>query len=234
MSHTAIWKQFGTAISSEPTLTLAAYLGHRDSELALRTDSVPFPSIDDFRADAVFDPNPHQLDLPQDWLETSLLMKSLTVWGPDVLIRSAFACAALQIRHQETCRTDLVVVRDAAFDAVKIFIQSPTSENRNAVKQASDRCAKFYEPYEEDPDSSEANNIWSHLGAPWFAAETAVQEYQLEDYDGLGPREASPSWCRRCAVWPIRAADAAAEWSSHDNVRTVIFEALLGWRVTRE
>ena len=104
MNHTATWKQFGTAISSQHARTLAAYLGHRDSELALQTDSIPFPTSDDFRADSVFDPNPHQLDLPEDLLETSLLVQSLAVWGPDALIRSAFACATMQIKHQTTCR----------------------------------------------------------------------------------------------------------------------------------
>ena len=234
MSHTETWKQFGAAISLQHTRTLAAYLGHRDAELALQTDSVPFPTTDDFRADSVFDPNPHQLDVPEDLLETSLLVQSLAVWGPDVLIGSALACAALQIKHHTACRRDLVVPRDSAFDAVKTLIQSPTNENYNSVKQASERCAKLYAPYEDNPDSSEANIVWSHLGAPWFAAEAAAQEYKLEDYDGPGPREASPTWCRRNAVWPTRAADAAAEWSSHDNVRTMICRAILDWLATED
>ena len=89
MSHTAIWKQFGAAISSQHQRTLAAFLGHRDSELALQTGFIPFPTTNHFRADSVFDPNPHQLELPEDLLETSLLVQSLAVWGPDVLIRSA-------------------------------------------------------------------------------------------------------------------------------------------------
>jgi len=234
MSHTSTWKQFGAAISSEPLRTLAAYLGHRDSQLALQTDSVPFPTIDDFRTDSVFDPNPHQLDLAEDSLDTSLLLKSLAVWGPDVLVRSAFACAALQIKQHTTCRADLKVARDSAFDAVKTSIQSPIYENHHSVKQASERCAKLYVPYEDDPDSSEANIVWSHLGAPWFAAETAAQDYKLEDYDGPGPREASPTWCRRNAVWAIRAADAAAEWSSHESVRKMIRKALLNWIANAE
>ena len=229
MSHTATWNQFGAAISSHHTRTLAAYLGHFDSVKALQNDSIPFPTADDFRTDSVFDPNPHQLNLPEDELETSLLVQSLAVWGPDALIRSALACAASQITQHVACRADLVVPRDSAFDAVKTWIQSPTHEKHNSVKQASDRCARLYAPYEDDPDSSEANIIWSHLGAPWFAAETAAQEYRLEDYDGPGPREASPTWCRRNAVWPTRAADAAAEWSSHDNVRTMIRRAILDW-----
>ena len=234
MNHTATWKQFGTAISSQHTRTLAAYLGHRDSELALQTDSIPFPTSDDFRADSVFDPNPHQLDLPEDLLETSLLVQSLAVWGPDALIRSAFACATMQIKHQTTCRAALVVPRDTALDAVTTFIQSPTNENHQSVRQASECCAKLYAPYEDDPNSSEANDVWSHLGAPWFAAETVAQDYKLEDYDGPGPREASPTWCTRNAVWPTRAADAAAEWSSHKDVRTMIRETLLDWLITHD
>jgi hypothetical protein len=234
MSHTAIWKQFGAAISSQHPRTLAAFVGHRDSELALQTDSIPFPTPNHFRADSVFDPNPHQLELPEDLLETSLLVHSLAVWGPDVLIRSAFACAALQMKHHTACRADLVDPRDSTFDVVKRWIQYPTNENYDSVKQASERCSKLYKPYEDDPDSSEANVVWFHLGAPWFAAETAAQDHKLDVCDGPGPREASPTWCTRNAVWPTRAADAAAEWSSHEDVRKMIRKALLDWIANAE
>jgi hypothetical protein len=229
MTHTAIWKQFGAAISSEHPRTLAAFLGHRDSELALQSKMIPFPTTNHFCADSAFDPDPYQLDLPKDILETSLLVKSLAVWGPDVLIRVAFACAALQIKHHSACRADLVTPRDSAFDAVKRWIQNPANENYDSVKQASKRCAKLYKPCEDAPDSSEANVVWSHLGAPWCAAETASQDHKLEVYDGPGPREASPTWCSRNSVWPIRAADAAAQWSSYEVVRKTIRETLLDW-----
>ena len=231
MTHTVIWKQFGAAITSHRARTLAAYLGHRNSEIALRAESVAFPTIEDFRGDSVFDPNPHQLDIPKDVLETTLLVRTVAVWGPDVVIRSAFTCSELQIKHHNTCRADLVAPRDAAREAVKKFIDSFTNENYNAVNLASTRCATVYEPYEDDPDNSDAQAVWSHLGAPWFAAETAAQEYKLEAYDGPGPREASGTWCKRNTVWAIRAAHAAADWSSHQNVRTIIRKALLDWAV---
>ena len=60
------------------------FLYSQHSELVLQTDSIPFPTIDDFRADSAFDPNPHKLDLPEDLFETSLLVQSLAVWGPSV------------------------------------------------------------------------------------------------------------------------------------------------------
>jgi len=229
MSQSAMWELFGDAILSRHRETLGAYLGHRDLERTLQTESVLVPTIDDFRADPVFDPNPHQLELPKDCLEASLFVRSLAIWGPDVLNRSAFACAVLQLENQTACRPDLVPARDAAFGAVRAFIESPTDMHRRNVIRASEACQRLYAPYEDDPDSTDAQTVWSHLGAPWFAAETAAQDYQLEDNDGPGPREASSTWCNRNAVWPTRAADAAAEWSSYDQARAKIQQSLLDW-----
>jgi len=234
MSHTAMWERFGATISLHPNLTLAAYLGHQASQLALQTDSLPFPTIADFHADSAFDPNPHELDLPEHFLDTSLFVHSLAVWGPDVLIRSALACARFQIEHQTTCRSDLVALRDAALLAVQGFIHSPTDENRKTVTQASKRCNEIYAAHEDDPDSPDARTVWSHLGASWWAAETALQDYKLEEYDGPEPREGSSTWCRRNAVWPINAAHAAAEWTPHDDVRAVIRTSLLDWFVIEQ
>lgn len=229
MSQSTIWELFGDAISSRHRETLGAYLGHRDSELSLQTESVLVPTIEDFRADPVFDPNPYKLDLPKDYLDASLFVRSLAIWGPEVLNRSAFACAVLQIENQTTCRPDLVPARDAAFRAVSAFIESPTETHLGEVIRASEACQKLYAPCEDDPDNADAQTAWTHLGAPWFAAETAAQGYKLEDYDGPGPREASSTWCNRNVVWPTRAADAAAEWSSYDQARAVIQKSLLDW-----
>ncbi len=81
----------------------------------------------------------------------------------------------------------------------------------------------------EHPDTEEARNVWTQLGAAWFAAETTAQDFKLESYDGAGPREASSTWCKRNVVWPVRAAEVAAGWSSHDEVRATIRTALLDW-----
>ena len=231
MSHTAMWGRFGVPITAHPKLTLSAYLGHQASELAMQADSIPFPTIDDFRADSAFDPNPHELDLPEAFLETSLFVHSLAVWGPDVLIRAALACTRFQIERQTTCRSDLVAPRDAALLAVQRFIRSATDENRKTLTEACRRCNKIYAPHEDDPDSPEAETVRSHLGAAWWAAETALQDYKLEEYDGPEPREGSSTWCRRNAVWPINAAHAAAEWTPHDDVRAAIRTSLLDWVV---
>ena len=229
MPHSAIWELFGDFITEHPARTLAAYLGDREAELALHADSIPFPTSDDFRSDSVFDPNPHRLDLSSGYVETALLVHSLAVWGPDALIRAAFACAKLQVERQTACRPDLVGPRDAALQAVAAYLQTPTNERLQQVAAAVGWCNELYAPHEEDPDSEDARTAWTQLGAPWFAAETAAQDFKLESYDGDGPREASSTWCQRNAVWPVRAAEVAAGWSSHDEVCAAIRTALLDW-----
>ena len=229
MPHSAIWELFGDFITEHHSRTLAAYLGDREAELALDADSISFPTSDDFRSDPVFDPNPHRLDLPSGYVETALLVHSLAVWGPDALIRAAFACAKLQVERQTVCRPDLVGPRDAALQAVAAYLQSATDERLQEVAAAVGWCNELYAPHEEDPDTEEARNVWTQLGAAWFAAETAAQDFKLESYDGDGPREASSTWCKRNVVWPVRAAEVAAGWSSHDEVRATIRTALLDW-----
>ena len=187
-------------ITEHPARTLAAYLGDREAELALHADSIPFPTSDDFRSDSVFDPNPHRLDLSSGYVETALLVHSLAVWGPDALIRAAFACAKLQVEGQTACRPDLVGPRDAALQAVAAYLQTPTNERLQQVAAAVGWCNELYAPHEEDPDTEDARTAWTQLGAPWFAAETAAQDFKLESYDGDGPREASSTWCQRNIV----------------------------------
>ena len=63
MSHSIIWELFGDTIASRPKQTLAACLGDPDAGRTLETESIAVPTIDDFRADPVFDPNPHHLKL---------------------------------------------------------------------------------------------------------------------------------------------------------------------------
>jgi hypothetical protein len=227
--QSVIWELFGDAILSRHSETACAYLGDRDAQDALGNKSILTPTMDDFRGDPAFDPNPHGLDLPTGCLDLSLFVHSLAVWGPDMLIRSAFACATMQMEQPSACPSHLVPARDDAFRAVKAFIESPTDTIRGEVVQAVAICQRLYAPYEDDPDSTEAQGTWSHLGAPWFAAETAAQDYRLKDYDGPGPREASVTWCRRNVVWPQRAAESAAGVSSYHDVHAVIRTSLLDW-----
>jgi hypothetical protein len=196
---------------------------------SLEAESIPYPNADDFRSDSVFDPNPHKLDLPGESLETKLLVKSLAVWGPDVLIRAAYTYAKLQVEYQTACRAELVEPRDAALRAVAAYLKSPTGEACEAVSTTAGRCAAIYSVHEDAPDSANAQTIDGGLGAPWFAAEAVSQDYSLEEYDGPGPRESSSIWCTRNAVWPSRAADAAAMWTSHKDVRDAIRDSLRGW-----
>ena len=183
MRRSLIWELFGDAISSRHKETLCAYLGDCDAQHALENESILAPTIDDFRGDPVFDPNPHGLDLPKGCLDLSLFVHSLAVWGPDALIRSALACATLQVENQIACPSHLVPARDGAFRAVKASVETPTDVNRSEVIRACAACQNLYAPYDNDPDSADAQTAWSHLGASWFAAETAAQDYRLEDLE---------------------------------------------------
>jgi hypothetical protein len=69
--------------------------------------------------------------------------------------------------------------------------------------------------------------MWLFLGAAWFAAETAAQDFSLTEWDGPGPAGASSSWGTRNVVWPQRAAEAASELSSYGAVRDRIREELV-------
>ncbi len=233
MGHTATWVRFGPAVTAHPGRTLAAYLGHQGSIAAFRSGSVTFPTPADFMADPDFDPNPHNLDLPEDSLATTLLVQSLAIWGPDAIMRTALACARVQVQHQPECRQDLVTPRDDALRAVEALMDSPPKErNYAAVRRAADLCTSLYSPYEEEPDAPDGEVICHQLGAPWFAAETAAQEFEIQPYDGPGPREGCPTWCRRNTVWTDRAADVAAHWASHSTVREQIRRALVEWAMS--
>ena len=135
----------------------------------------------------------------------------------------------MQINHVSTGRPDLVASCDDAVSAMRTLVDSSTPTGHERVKAVATRFAMLYAPYEGDPDSREARAVWQDLGAIWCAVETAAQDFDLESYDGLGPREASTTWCRRNTVWPIRAAEAAAAFSRHQEVRAVIRATLLDW-----
>ena len=108
-------------------------------------------------------------------------------------------------------------------------MSAPTRGAQEHALTIAGRCEAIYAPHEEDPDSPEAARVWRALGAPWFCTEAAGGDWRFQSWDeGAGPRGSS-SWWARCSVWPARAAEAAAEWSSEAEVREAIREALAAW-----
>ncbi len=175
--------------------------------------------------------NPHRLKLPEEYLRTKLLVRSLALWGWEPLARAAVACAGLQLARQPRCAAPLLGLRDGAAAAADAFLASPDADHRERAERAARGCRLAFKPFENDSDSSAAARVWYQLGAPWFAAETAAADTSLTPWDGPGPAAASPTWGNRNSVWPVRAAEAAAHWSSDREVRERIREALLAWAV---
>ncbi len=233
MSFPGIWAAFGPTITTHPGLTLAAFLGHAPSREQLARLEITPPCLDDAKRDPVLDPNPHNLDLSQEYLGTSLLVRSLALWGWQPLVRAAAACGALQMARQATPTAAVATLQQQAMAATNAFVLNPEPAQQERARQAAKACADRYAPFEDAPDSNEAREVWRNLGAPWFAAESAAEDHRLSEWDGPGPTGASATWGNRNSVWPQRAADAAAEWSSFDAVEQAITTALLEWTLAR-
>jgi hypothetical protein len=224
-----LWESVGATISADPARSLAALLGHRQSAMTLSDARLTSPDMEQMAQE--IEVNPHKLDLPQEYLRTRLLVRALALWGWEPLTRASIACAEIQIANQTHCEPSLVKIRDAARIAAEAFASCPDATHRKSAEEAADACRRLYKPYEDDPDSDDAGKVWYQLGAPWFAAETAAQDFSLTQWDGPGPTGASATWGNRNSVWPERAADAAAHWSSQPKVRMAINNALVEWAV---
>ncbi|HRW51996.1 MAG TPA: hypothetical protein P5081_03865 [Phycisphaerae bacterium] len=228
MPVTSIWTRFGGAIEAEPEFTLRAFLDDEKAIAILGRRNLKTPTFEDFARDSAFEPNPSGLDLPEEYLETMLLVHALSTWGRPALVRAAGACSNLQCLNQSECDPRLTQLRDDTNEAVGAFLRSESGNNLLRVQAFSTMCYAAYAPYENDPDCEMAVRTWTQLGAPWFAAETIAQDWGLQPYDGHGPACSQSTWCRRNSEWPKRAADAAANCTTEKVVRDAIRKALLG------
>ncbi|QDU41296.1 hypothetical protein Mal4_56620 [Maioricimonas rarisocia] len=229
MSISTLWSQYGESITSRPGVSLAAFLGDEAAWESLVEDGLPVPEYDVFRQEQGLDPNPYGLDLPQEMLENQFLVRCLAFWGWQPLLLSAVASARLQVEQRPECPEPLSPLRAEALAAATAYLAAPDSENEERARLAARACYDTYGPFEEDPDSKQATQIWEELGAPWFAAESAAQDVALHDWDAKGPEGASSTWGNRCSVWPQRAAEGAAVFASHAAVREAIVTATMEW-----
>ena len=101
MSVRQLWAHFGSTISSEPHRSLAAFLGHKPSAILLSNAGLPLLHHENCAGEEELDPNPHELELPDEYLQTELLIRSLAFWGWDPLVRAANACSEHQLLRQE-------------------------------------------------------------------------------------------------------------------------------------
>jgi hypothetical protein len=226
------WERFGSAVLAHPAVTLAAYLGAPWAMARAREGKIAFPKAADFRKDPVFDPNPHKLKLAREYLDTNFLVRTLAIWGWHPLVRAVVVCSDIQLEFAEPSKDKKRKACEAAALATKAFLKSPTKGKRAAARSAADACGAPYRRFERKPDAPGARETWLKLGACWFAAETAAQDFSLSEWDGPGPAQASTTWGNRSSVWPKRAAEAAAAVSSHELVRRRIAEDLIGWCLT--
>ncbi len=230
MPVTKTWKRFGRGIEAEPDTTLGVFLGDQDAVADAKSRKLRAPTKADFARDKAFDPNPNNLDLDADYLETAAMVGALAVWGKTPLLRAAVACSELQHARQPKCLASLQEQRDRTCEAIRAFMTSESSERLRVVSDLARGCAEqFYGVHEDDPCSQQAMKTWAHLGAVWCAAEAISQDWALQPYDGPAPASSQSTWCKRNAVWPERAAEAAAQWSSHTDTREAITSSLLGW-----
>jgi hypothetical protein len=232
MAITALWQRFGAAISKAPHLTLAAFLGHQPSISAAKKLSLIFPKTTDFQIDPAYDPNIHKLDLDEESLKSKFLLMCLATWGPEALIRSVNACSLLQCMHHAGCSPHRKGLRNEAAFVLQDLIDAPTEARKKHAKELRRRCSEHYHQHEADPDSSSAQASWYQLGAPWFGLETYLGDMTArEDCGEKAPAPSNASWIARNTVWPERALDAAAHWSSFRLVRDVVSSTLIAWTI---
>ncbi len=232
MSVASLWNRLEPTISAEPAKSLAAYVGHKPSIAALANAGLIVPDIQQFAKEEELNPNPFNLELPEEYLRMLLLIRGLAFWGSEALTRAAVACSELQIKSQRECDRSLIGARDAARTTASEFISNPDGSHRERARNAASNCQALYKPFEDSPDSEDASKVWYHLGAPWFAAETTAEDFSLTEWDGFGPAPTSPSWGNRNSVWPQRAADAAVHWTSYPETRNAILTALIDWTMS--
>lgn len=229
MAVTDIWQRFGYGIAQEPRLTLAALLGHAESMAALQAEGLKFATLADFADDPAYDPNPFGLRLDDDWKRYLHLVLALMTWGRDPVLRVAYACSDLQCSNHVGGSIDLIRLRDAAASALQSYSDVPSGRTLQCVSDAAKTCSQVYSVHEADPDSEPAQVTWCCLGAPWMAAEAVAGDWSLQLYEGDAPPESQSTWIRRNAVWPGRAAEAAAHWSTHALVHDVLKSTALAW-----
>ena len=247
-----VWACYGAAGVFDDLRALAACLGDGSARAVLVSEGTDFPTLDEFRCDECYDVNPHGLRMAPSQLELLLLIRVLAAWGAEALIRAALAAGLLEQQLQHDLPADCLPVREAAVRAAARFITSPTPGHRADAERAAARfitsptpghradaeraaaaCRDRYAPFADQPDSAEALATHRELGAAWCAVEAAAADYRLQEYDGPGPVAASCTWGNRNSVWPQRAAEAAAQWCSHEEVRQAIVRELRAWTTTR-
>lgn len=234
MAITELWDDFGESILAAPYLTLAAFLGDTLSVKRARENSILFPSKSDFKADRTYDPNPHNLKLAADELDSTFLMKCVSTWGAETLLHAVNACSQLQCQRHDSCSPQIQPLRTEAAGALQELIDSPSPATRRRANEVLLKCKVAYRCHEKSPDSMEAQQVWYHLGAPWFGLEAATGELAARiDCDETEPAPSNSSWCARVTVWPVRAIDAAAHWSSHIVAQEAVRLALISWAVNR-
>ncbi len=233
MHESIVWECFGPGGIFEDRRSLAAYLGDPASHEALTDAGVEIPTPDDFRCDDAYNVNPHDLDLPEDFLETMFLVRTLAAWGPEPLVRAAVACASLESQSLSELPSTSQVLRSAALHASVRFVDDRSPQRRLEAENAAQACRDLYARFEDDPDSEEARAVWAQLGAAWFAAEATANDYDRQGSEAAGPYASTSTWGTRNSVWPQHAAEAAAEACSHQAVRAAIQTALIAWATAR-
>ena len=123
----------------------------------------------------------------------------------------------------------LIDLRDAAAAALQVYEDDPSDSGYSRLRDACRACRQAYLPYEDEPDSDAAQRTWMQLGAPWMAAEAVCQNWSRQAYDGEPPPESLSTWINRNAVWPGRAAETAAGWTSYRLVQEAIVSAAMAW-----
>lgn len=225
----SIWRQFESEITHEPALTLRGYLADPTAIVDAKKAGIVVPTGEDFKRDPAFNPNPHALKLPTEYLEMAFLVRTLAVWGWQPLVCSAVLASNIQLKARATLHDEIQHACIAAATSASTFLQEPTENNRNEARIRADACSQYFKQHEENPDTPEAGALWLRLGACWFAAEAAAQDHSLAEWDGPGPAQGNVVWGNRNSVWPTRAVEAACEIDSYSSVLEQIKNGLIEW-----
>jgi hypothetical protein len=166
--------------------------------------------------------------LDQEYLDCKQFLLCVATWGAEPLLRIVNACSLLQCLHHSPTNEEYKRLRDDAAFSVYAMVDTSSDELRKKADTLRRRCQAEYRPHGNKPDTKIAKTIWFHLGAPWFGLETCLSNFAA-DRGESEPVPSNPTWIARQTVWPTRALDAAAHWSSYSLISTVLRSALVAW-----
>lgn len=230
MPITKLWTRYGENLLQSPRITLGAYLGDGEFVAQAKSRGVLYPTECDLSGERGYCPNRHNLPLDPGYVSACFLVHCVATWGLLPLMRIAKTCSGIHCETRTPAKQLHRNVRTSAADVVDCLSRGTNQYNMAEAREVLDRCEALYRPFEQNPDSADAGEVWDDLGAPWCALAFLLGRREIrEDCGEQEPAPAYSTWVIRNSVWPCRCVDSAAKYSSFSSVESSIRSSLLAW-----